>query len=131
MSDTKKLNDALELIDKAAYRIKSNEPLNAIWRLADAAGLLNETTKDDGENVIGRDIPTGRGYMLPTSAATIKTVAVEVRSVYGNDTIYPANFEAERFAAIAGKKTLSRTDLMNIKALGFAVEEVAIKKLAA
>lgn len=58
-------------------------------------------------------------------------VKVEVRSVYGNDTIYPANFEAERFAVIAGKKTLSRTDLMNIKALGFVVEEVAIKKLAA
>lgn len=56
---------------------------------------------------------------------------VEVRNVYGNEMIYPANFEAERFAAIAGKKTLSRTDLMNIKAIGFAVEEVAAKKLAA
>jgi hypothetical protein len=55
---------------------------------------------------------------------------VEVRNVYGNEMIYPANYAAERFAAIAGKKTLSRTDLMNIKALGFAVEEVAIKKLA-
>lgn len=58
-------------------------------------------------------------------------VVVEVRNVYGNEMIYPANFEAERFAAIAGKKTLSRTDLMNIKALGFVVEEVAVKKLAA
>ncbi len=58
-------------------------------------------------------------------------VKVEVRNVYGNELIYPANFEAERFAAIAGTKTLSRTDLMNIKALGFTVEEVSIKKLAA
>ena len=58
-------------------------------------------------------------------------VEVEVRSVYGNELIYPANFEAERFAAIAGTKTLNRTDLMNIKALGFVVEEVSIKKLAA
>lgn len=58
-------------------------------------------------------------------------VQVEVRNVYGNELIYPANFEAERFAAIAGTKTLSSTDLMNIKALGFVVEEVAIKKLAA
>lgn len=57
-------------------------------------------------------------------------VEVEVRNVYGNEMIYPANAAAYRFAAIAGKKTLSRTDLMNIKALGFAVEEVAIKKLA-
>lgn len=58
-------------------------------------------------------------------------VEVEIRSVYGNDMIYPANFAAERFAAIAGKKTLSLADLANIKALGFAVEEVAAKKLAA
>lgn len=57
--------------------------------------------------------------------------AVEVRNVYGNEMIYPANFAAERFAAIAGKKTLSRADLTNIKGLGFAVEEVATKKLAA
>lgn len=58
-------------------------------------------------------------------------VKVEVRSVYGADKIYPANFEAERFAAIAGTKTLSQSDLDNIKRLGIQVEEVAIKKLAA
>jgi hypothetical protein len=58
------------------------------------------------------------------------SVKVEVRSVYGNEAIYPVCFYAARFAGIAGKKTLSRTDLMNIKALGFTVEEVSIKKLA-
>lgn len=58
-------------------------------------------------------------------------VKVEVRSIYGNSTIYPANNTAERFAAIAGKKTLSNADLMNIQALGFTVEEVTAKKLAA
>lgn len=56
-------------------------------------------------------------------------VKVEVRSVYGNSTIYPANAAAKRFAAIARKKTLDRFDLLNIGALGFAVEEVSIKKL--
>ena len=45
--------------------------------------------------------------------------------------IYPANDVAERFAALTGKKTFSRTDLANIKALGFAVKEIASKKLAA
>lgn len=35
------------------------------------------------------------------------------------------------FAAIAGTKTLGRSDLANIKSLGFVVEEVATKKLAA
>lgn len=58
-------------------------------------------------------------------------VEIEVRSVYGNNKIYPANDVAERFAALTGKKTLSRTDLANIKALGFAVKEIASKKLAA
>lgn len=56
---------------------------------------------------------------------------VEVRNVYGNEMIYPANYAAERFAAIAGKKTFSGQDLANIKALGFTVEEVAAKKLVA
>lgn len=57
------------------------------------------------------------------------TVKVEVRSVYGTEKIYPANFEAERFAAIAGTKTLSLADLENIKRLGILVEEVSPKKL--
>jgi len=58
-------------------------------------------------------------------------VEVEVRSVYGNDMIYPANDVAERFTNLTGKKTLSRTDLANIRAIGFEVKEVASKKLAA
>jgi hypothetical protein len=56
---------------------------------------------------------------------------VEVRNVYGNELIYPANFVAEKFALLAGKKTLSRADLGVIGELGFEVEEVATKKLAA
>jgi hypothetical protein len=60
-----------------------------------------------------------------------RSVKVEVRNVFGKEMIYPANVPAEIFAAIAGKKTLSNADLMNIQALGFKVEEVAPKKLAA
>lgn len=58
-------------------------------------------------------------------------VEVEVRNVYGKEMIYPANFAAEKFALLAGKKTLSRADLIVIGHLGFVVEEVASKKLAA
>ena len=58
-------------------------------------------------------------------------VKVEIVKVYGKDMIYPKNSAGERFAAIAGKKTFSSQDLANIKALGFAVEEIATKKLAA
>lgn len=53
-----------------------------------------------------------------------KAVEVEVKSVYGNELIYPANEAAQIFAQIAGKKTLSRSDLNLIKALGFDVTQV-------
>ena len=87
-------------------------------------GLLPpmEAPKVDGE---GKKVPVKeRGPANPV-------VLVEVRSVYGNTTIYPANAAAERFAAIAGKKTLSNTDLMNIQALGFVIEEAKPNKLCA
>lgn len=58
-------------------------------------------------------------------------VKVEVIKVYGNDMIYPKNSAGERFAAISGKKTFTGQDLANIRALGFVIEEVAGKKLAA
>lgn len=69
------------------------------------------------------------GDMLPADEFFV--CQVEVRNVYGNAMIYPANQAAELFAKLAGKKTLDRDDLKNIKALGFVVEEVASKKLAA
>lgn len=59
-----------------------------------------------------------------------RVIEVEVRNVYGNTTIYPANQAAGLFAALAGKKTLSNVDLIKIQALGFVIEEVATKKLA-
>jgi len=58
-------------------------------------------------------------------------IKVEVRNVYGVDTVYPANDKAAIFALLAKKKTFSVSDLELIKALGFVVEEVAVKKLAA
>lgn len=50
------------------------------------------------------------------------TVLIEVKSVYGKENIYPANDKAKLFASIAGTKTLSRSDLKAIAALGFSVE---------
>ena len=51
-----------------------------------------------------------------------KIALIEVRSVYGNELIYPRNKVAEVFAKIAGKKTLSNTDLLDIERLGFVIE---------
>lgn len=38
-------------------------------------------------------------------------IIVEVKSVYGQDKIYPINNAAQALARIAGKKTLSLDDL--------------------
>lgn len=54
-----------------------------------------------------------------------RVVLVEVRTVYGNTMIYPANKAAEILAAIAGKKTLSVADLQNAGLLGFEVVEIS------
>lgn len=51
-------------------------------------------------------------------------IQVEIRNVYGEDKVYPRCFSAERFAAIAGTKTLTRVTLINILALGFAIDVV-------
>lgn len=134
-----KLDEAIKgeirfLLNAAMVRLNDDEPENMAWRLADAGGLLREALpRKVGEDLIGRDEPTGRGYVLPIKerGPANPVCLVEVRSVYGNTTIYPANPAAERFAAIAGKKTLSNTDLMNIQALGFVIEESKPNKLCA
>lgn len=53
-----------------------------------------------------------------------KIIEVEVKSVYGNTLVYPANDAARTLAAIAGKKTLSVTDIKNACALGLEVVEI-------
>ena len=48
-------------------------------------------------------------------------ILVEVRTVYGNETIYPACDKAQAFCAIAGTRTLPRHLLKHITDLGFEV----------
>lgn len=48
-------------------------------------------------------------------------ITVEVRSVYGRDTIYPVDAAAKAFAAIAGTTTLTVPVLKQIIALGYEV----------
>ena len=49
------------------------------------------------------------------------TITVEIKNVYGNETIYPVCDSAKTFAAIAGTKTLTRHALSLIKGMGYAV----------
>lgn len=49
---------------------------------------------------------------------------VELRSVYGNQLLYPVNDLAKQFAKLLGVKTFNRQQVADIKALGFTVGQV-------
>lgn len=59
--------------------------------------------------------------MEPTMNPTIE---VEVRNVYGNKLVYPANDLAHKFAKLLGVKTFNRTQVLDMKALGYVVGQV-------
>tara|TARA_R110000803_G_C11856665_1_gene306607 strand:- start:442 stop:648 length:207 start_codon:yes stop_codon:yes gene_type:complete len=49
-------------------------------------------------------------------------ITVMLKDVYGNRLVYPVCEDAQRFANIAGTKTLSRDVITTIKAMGFDVK---------
>lgn len=49
---------------------------------------------------------------------------IKIKSVYGNELIYPANETADLFCKLLGKKTFNQRDLEAIKALGYTIEQV-------
>lgn len=51
----------------------------------------------------------------------MQAIEVEIKTVYGNQQIYPVNDAARAFAAIAGTKTLTAQAVQHIKTLGFSV----------
>lgn len=48
-------------------------------------------------------------------------ITVSIKSIYGNQSIYPACEKAEAFASIAGTRTLTPQVIKQIKALGYEV----------
>lgn len=48
-------------------------------------------------------------------------ITVEIKSVYGNTTIYPVCEKAKIFAKLVGQKTLTQANINNIKDLGYAI----------
>lgn len=51
------------------------------------------------------------------------TITIEIRSVYGNDTIYPACAHSRFLCALMGTKTITREKLRLIRANGYDVVE--------
>lgn len=47
-------------------------------------------------------------------------ITVQMRSVYGNDLVYPMDDAARLFAKLTGSKTFNDSQLATIKALGYA-----------
>lgn len=50
------------------------------------------------------------------------SITVEIRNVYGNETIYPICERAIIFARLAGTRTLTRAAIQAIKALGYRID---------
>lgn len=48
-------------------------------------------------------------------------ITVEIKTVFGNEVIYPVDDAAKQFAAIACTKTLTRQVIEQIKKLGYTV----------
>lgn len=48
-------------------------------------------------------------------------ITVQIRTVYGNELIYPADNNARVFCFLMGKKTMSRQDISKIKELGYTI----------
>ena len=55
-------------------------------------------------------------------------IEIEVRSVYGNFTIYPVNEAAKLLAEIAGTKTLTNKALALAERMGFQIVETTPAK---
>lgn len=52
-------------------------------------------------------------------------IKVTIKTVYGEERIYPSCPIAESFCRLVGQKTLTRTDIGHIKAIGFEIEVIS------
>jgi hypothetical protein len=59
----------------------------------------------------------------PESAMS-NIIEVQVRNVYGNTLVYPANELARKFATLLGVKTFNRSQVLAMKDLGYVVGQV-------
>lgn len=51
-------------------------------------------------------------------------IEVTIRSVYGQELVYPMNELAKQMVGFMGKKTFSELDIKRMKEMGFEIERV-------
>lgn len=49
------------------------------------------------------------------------SILIEIKNVYGNETIYPVCEIAITLAALTGKKTFNKNDIKLIRSLGYEI----------
>ena len=59
-----------------------------------------------------------------------RKITVKIKSVYGEEKVYPVCPDAKTFANLAGTRTLTLGTIEQIKRLGYKVELVTQSKLA-
>ena len=59
-----------------------------------------------------------------------RKITVKIKSVYGEEKVYPVCPDAQAFANLAGTRTLTLGTIEQIKRLGYKVELVTQSKLA-
>lgn len=55
-------------------------------------------------------------------------VEVIVKSVYGEEKVYPANETAQTFCDIAGTKTMTHALLCKVEKLGYTINDVTPRR---
>lgn len=55
-----------------------------------------------------------------------RKITIQVKDVYGVQTVYPMCDDAKRFAEIAGTKTLTHRTLCQIESLGFEIVQAPV-----
>lgn len=58
---------------------------------------------------------------MSTTSTIDNNIVVQIKQVYGNDTVYPVCDRAKLFAELLGQKSLTFTDMRIIEAMGFKV----------
>ena len=60
-------------------------------------------------------------FPIVNTERSIMQITVQIKTIYGKETIYPVDATATLFAEISGNKTLTREVIAKIKALGYQI----------